>query len=137
MTEHSRLALVPGLTAAVPALFVFLWSTGFIAAKTGLEDSGPATFLVFRFGLVSLLILLLFPVLRPTWPGTLKEVLHLVILGLLMQVIYFGGAWSSMASGVGAGTAALVLSVPIRVTHTHYMYGVATLGRRTKRGWMF
>ncbi len=111
MTRYSRLAQAPGLTAAVPALFVFLWSTGFIAAKTGLEDSGPATFLVFRFGLASLLMLLLFPVFRPTWPGSLKDVLHLVILGLLMQVIYFGGAWASMASGVGAGTAALVLSM--------------------------
>ena len=94
-----------------PALFVFLWSTGFIAAKAGLADSGPLTFLAMRFGLVSLLMLLLFPVLRPAWPATRTEILHLVVLGLLMQVTYFGGAWLSMATGVGAGTAALILSM--------------------------
>ena len=91
-------------------LFVFLWSTGFIAARAGLEEAGPATFLFLRFSLVSVLMLCLLPVLRPAWPVSPRAWAHLVILGLMMQVIYFGGAWMAMSTGVGAGTAALILS---------------------------
>lgn len=87
-------------------LFVFLWSTGFIAARAGLEEAGPATFLFLRFSLVSVLMLCLLPVLRPAWPGAWA---HLVIPGLMMQVIQFGGAWMAMSTGVGAGTAAPIL----------------------------
>ena len=92
-------------------LFVFLWSTGFIAARAGLEEAGPATFLFLRFSLVSVLMLCLLPVLRPAWPTSPRALAHLVILGLMMQVIYFGGAWMAMSTGVGAGTAALILSL--------------------------
>ena len=92
-------------------LFVFLWSTGFIAARAGLEEAGPATFLFLRFSLVSVLMLCLLPVLRPAWPASPGALAHLVILGLMMQVIYFGGAWMAMSTGVGAGTAALILSL--------------------------
>ena len=99
------------MSAAVPALFVVLWSTGFIAAKTGLEDSGPLTFLTLRFALVTLLMLGVVLVMRPPWPASWREVGHLTALGLLMQAVYFGGAWVSMASGVGAGTAALIVSM--------------------------
>ncbi len=100
-----------GVSAAVPALFVVLWSTGFVAAKTGLEDSGPLTFLTLRFALVTLLMLGVVLVMRPPWPTTWREVAHLAALGLLMQAVYFGGAWISMASGVGAGTTALIVSM--------------------------
>lgn len=92
-------------------LFVFLWSTGFIAARAGLEEAGPATFLFLRFSLVSVLMLCLLPMLRPIWPTSPRAWAHLVILGLMMQVIYFGGAWMAMSTGVGAGTAALILSL--------------------------
>ncbi|MDE0417201.1 MAG: DMT family transporter [bacterium] len=99
------------LSVVGPMLFVFLWSTGFIAARAGLEEAGPATFLFLRFSLVSVLMLCLLPVLRPTWPASPRALAHLVILGLMMQVIYFGGAWMAMSTGVGAGTAALILSL--------------------------
>ena len=38
---------------AFPALFVVLWSTGFIAAKYGLPYAPPLTFLLVRFALVA------------------------------------------------------------------------------------
>ncbi|HSO07529.1 MAG TPA: EamA/RhaT family transporter, partial [Pelomicrobium sp.] len=39
------------LAAAAPALFVLLWSTGFIGAKLGLPYAEPLTFLILRFAL--------------------------------------------------------------------------------------
>ncbi|MFZ9646730.1 MAG: EamA/RhaT family transporter, partial [Fluviibacter sp.] len=35
-----------------PALFVFLWSTGFIGAKYGLPYAEPLSFLLIRYALV-------------------------------------------------------------------------------------
>ena len=38
----------PGTGFAIPALFVFLWSSGFIGAKYGLPYCGPLTYLALR-----------------------------------------------------------------------------------------
>jgi hypothetical protein len=46
----------------VPALFVVLWSTGFIGAKLGLPHAPPLTFLAVRFWLAAALLALL------AWP---------------------------------------------------------------------
>ena len=42
--------------AAIPALFLLLWSSGFIAAKTGLAHAETLTFLSLRYVLVTLLM---------------------------------------------------------------------------------
>ncbi len=39
-----------------PALFVFLWSTGFIGAKYGLPYAQPLSFLLLRYLLVIVLM---------------------------------------------------------------------------------
>ncbi len=100
-----------GMSIAIPTLFVLLWSSGFIAAKVGLSDSGPLTFLSLRFALVTILMLIVALAMRAPWPGSWREVGHLAVLGVLMQVVYFGAAWISMSRGVGAGTAALIVSM--------------------------
>ena len=115
-------------------LFVFLWSTGFIAARAGLEEAGPATFLFLRFSLVSVLMLCLLPMLRPAWPVSPRAWGHLVILGLMMQVIYFGGAWMAMSTGVGAGTAALILS--LQPVLTALLAGPVLGERLQRRQWL-
>ena len=122
------------LSVIGPVLFVFLWSTGFIAAKAGLEEAGPATFLFLRFSLVSVLMLCLLPVLRPIWPASPKAWAHLAILGIMMQVIYFGGAWMAMSTGVGAGTAALVLS--LQPVLTALLAGPVLGERLRRRQWL-
>ena len=101
----------PGVSAAIPALFVMLWSTGFIAAKTGLEDSGPLAFLALRFALVTVLMAGVVLAMRAPLPSSWREIGHLAVLGVLMQAVYFGAAWIAMGSGVGAGTAALIVSM--------------------------
>jgi drug/metabolite transporter (DMT)-like permease len=100
-----------GVSVAIPTLFVLLWSSGFIAAKVGLSDSGPLTFLTLRFALVTVLMLIVALAMRAPWPRSWREVGHLAVVGLLMQAIYFGAAWVSMSQGVGAGTAALIVSM--------------------------
>lgn len=97
------------VSLGIPALFVVLWSSGFIAAKAGLQAADPLTFLTLRFALVTLLMLAVVLVSRPPWPSTWGEVGHIAVAGALMQAIYFGAAWVAMSTGVGAGTAALIV----------------------------
>ena len=52
----------------VPALFVVLWSTGFIGARLGLPHAEPLTFLTLRYLAVIALMLPLALVLRAPWP---------------------------------------------------------------------
>ena len=56
------------LLAAMPMVFVVLWSTGFIVAKFGLPYAPPLTFLLLRFGGVLLVLLPLVLLMRAPWP---------------------------------------------------------------------
>ncbi len=94
----------------LPAVFVFLWSTGFIGAKLGLPWAEPMTFLTIRFALVSLLLLALVLVMRARWPDTWAETGHIALAGLLLHGIYLGGVFASIDKGVEAGVAALIVS---------------------------
>ena len=54
--------------AAMPGVFVFLWSTGFIGAKFGLPYIEPLTFLSLRFAIVIALLLALIVATGAPWP---------------------------------------------------------------------
>ena len=60
----------PQGAAFFPALFVVLWSTGFIAAKYGLPYAPPFTFLLYRFVLVAVLMAAVALATRAPWPRT-------------------------------------------------------------------
>ena len=52
---------------ALPALFVVLWSTGFISAKYGLPYAPPLKFLLLRFTFVAILMTIVSIATRATW----------------------------------------------------------------------
>jgi hypothetical protein len=66
----------PAFAAAFPALFVVLWSTGFIAAKYGVPYAPPLTFLLLRFALVAALMTVVALATRAAWPNR-REIVHL------------------------------------------------------------
>ena len=51
-----------------PALFVLLWSTGFVGAKYGLPYAPPWTFLAIRLVIVAVLLALWAVLRREPWP---------------------------------------------------------------------
>src|SRR3569623_2644458 len=59
----------PAFAGIYPALFVVLWSTGFIAAKYGLPYAPPFTFLLVRFALVAALMSIVALATRAPWPA--------------------------------------------------------------------
>ncbi len=106
----------PGFLALMPGLFVVLWSTGFIAAKYGLPDAEPLTFLALRFVLVAILMLAVSLGLGAAWPANWREAGHIALVGILIQATYLGGVFYAIAHGVSAGTAALIVGLQPLIT---------------------
>ena len=106
------------IAAAAPFLFVLFWSSGFVAAKGGLQGAPPLTFLALRFALVTAIMLAAALLLRSRWPRSRRELAHLAVTGLLMQAAYFASTYEAFAAGIGAGTLALILGLQPLVTAT-------------------
>ena len=95
----------------VPALFVVLWSTGFIGARLGLPHAGPLTFLALRYGLAAGLLVLVALAMRAPWPRRPAEVGHYAVAGLLVHGVYLGGVFVGISLGVEAGVSALIVGL--------------------------
>jgi len=94
-----------------PALFVVLWSTGFIGAKYGLPYSEPITFLWIRFAVVTLLLGVIVMIARPPFPRDKRVWLHIAVSGLLLHSIYLGGVFTAIDAGIDSGISALIVGV--------------------------
>lgn len=99
------------LIRAMPWIFVFIWSTGFIVARYGMAHAPPMSFLALRFALSILCFALWVAWSRPPWPADAAQFAHLGVVGVLMQVAYLGGVWSAVKAGIGAGTVALLVGL--------------------------
>ncbi|MEV5836686.1 DMT family transporter [Nocardia sp. NPDC052112] len=97
----------PSLAAGMQPLFVVLWSSAFIAGVVGVGAAPPMMVLFARFGLAAVLLAIYATVMHASWPsaGQLK---HVVIAGLLMQIVQFGAFYTAMSLHVSAAIIALV-----------------------------
>ena len=98
----------PFWIAATPALFVLLWSSGFIGAKFGLPYAEPFTFLLIRFLLVVALMLPVALWMQAPWPNSPTVVAHIAVAGLLIHAGYLAGVFGAIHLGVPAGIVALI-----------------------------
>lgn len=108
--------LVPTRTSQLllrltPALFVLLWSTGFIGARLGMPYAPPLTFLTLRFVAVVAILAPLAWWLGSRWPSRAKDWLHLAVAGILMHGAYLGGVFVAIGLGLEAGLSALIVSL--------------------------
>lgn len=101
---------------AMPLLFVFLWSTGFIGAKYGLPYVEPLTFLATRFAIVTAILLPVALLTGATWPRGPAQVAHIAVVGLLVHASYLGGVFSAIDRGLPAGVTALIVALQPLVT---------------------
>ena len=95
----------------MPAVFVLIWSTGFIVAKFGLPYAPPLTFLLIRYLLSMLCFLLWIALSRAAWPRGARQWAHLGVTGILMHAGYLGGVWVAVKSGMGSGLVALIVGL--------------------------
>ncbi|MCB1759111.1 MAG: DMT family transporter [Gammaproteobacteria bacterium] len=94
----------------IPALFVLIWSTGFIGAKFGLRYAEPFTLLSLRMYLTLVVFLLLIRHYRARWPDR-RGALHSLAVGVLVHTCYLGGVFAAIKAGMAAGMAALLVGL--------------------------
>ena len=120
------------LLAAMPAVFVLIWSTGFIVARFGMPYAPPMKFLVVRYCL-SVACLAVWAVLaRAPLPSGRVQVGHLAVTGVLMHAGYLGGVWAAVKLGMGAGLVALLVGLQPVLTA---VWIASRGGRVTGRQW--
>ncbi len=124
----------PALGALAPALFVLLWSTGFVGAKYVLPDTEPFTFLLVRLALAGALLAALAAATRSAWPATPAAWRHAAVAGLLLHAGYLGGVFWAIDRGVPAGVSAVVVSLQPVITA---ILVLVLLGERVgRRAWL-
>lgn len=99
------------LLAAMPVVFVLIWSTGFVVARVGMPHAPPMGFLAWRFALSVLAFLVWIRVSGAAWPKGGSQLAHLAVVGVLMHTCYLGGVWAAVKGGMSAGTSALIVGL--------------------------
>jgi drug/metabolite transporter (DMT)-like permease len=99
------------LLAAMPWVFVAIWSTGFVVARLAMPHVPPLSFLAWRFGLSVLAFALWVRLAGVAWPQGRRQWAHLAVSGVLMHGAYLGGVWAAVRAGAPAGVVALVVGL--------------------------
>ncbi|MFI6362992.1 DMT family transporter [Nocardia sp. NPDC050630] len=97
----------PSLAAGMQPLFVVLWSSAFIAGVIGVGAAPPMMVLFARFGIAAVLLAVYASVIGASWPSA-AQLKHVIIAGLLMQIVQFGAFYTAMSLHVSAAIIALV-----------------------------
>jgi drug/metabolite transporter (DMT)-like permease len=97
--------------AAMPWVFVLVWSTGFVVARYGMPYSPPLTFLCWRYALSLFALGGWIVVAGARWPVGRTQWLHLAVCGAAMHGGYLGGVWAAVKAGIPAGTVALIVGL--------------------------
>jgi drug/metabolite transporter (DMT)-like permease len=120
------------LVRAMPAVFVLIWSTGFVVARYGMPHAPPMKFLAVRYGLSVACFLVWAFAARAAWPRTGAQWAHLGMTGVFMHAGYLGGVWAAVKDGMGAGLSALLVGLqPVLTALWVSSWG----GRVTARQW--
>jgi len=123
----------PAVVALMPAVFVLLWSTGFIVAKYASPHAPPLAFLLWRYATVVVVLLPVIAITRAPWPRNAATWLHVAVVGVLLQATYLGGVWWAIAEGMPAGASALI--VGLQPLLTAFLAG-AVGERASARQWL-
>ncbi|MBN8992876.1 MAG: DMT family transporter [Rhizobiales bacterium] len=102
---------------AAPAIFVVLWSTGFVATKYVVNNADPLTYLTLRMALVVVLMAGIVAIVRPQWPDRIG-VFHSAVAGILVHGFYLGGTAIAIAHSIPAGLSALIPGLQPILTST-------------------
>lgn len=116
-------------SVGVPALLVFLWSTGFIGAKYGLPYAEPFTFVAIRFAIAAGIFAAYALISRAPWPRTAREVVNTVVVGMLLHGTYLTGVFIAIANGTPAWVASMLTGLHPLLTA---LFAGATVGERIR-----
>jgi drug/metabolite transporter (DMT)-like permease len=92
---------------AAPAIFVVLWSTGFVGTKYVIRNADPLTYLAIRMAIVVVLMAIICAIARPKWLSR-AEIGHSIVAGILVHGFYLGGTAVAISLSIPAGLSALM-----------------------------
>lgn len=98
----------PFILRAIPLVFTFLWSTGWIVAGYSARYADALTFLAVRFASAALLVSLLALAMGAPWPRSWRALRDAAISGILLHGIYLGCLWWAVRHGLPAGISGLI-----------------------------
>ena len=100
-----------------PALFVVLWSTGFVGAKYGLPFADPFIFLAVRILIAALILFAVASLMSSPIKIGASAIGRSSLIGFFLHACYLGGVFFSISKGLPAGVAAVVTSLqPVLVS---------------------
>tara|TARA_R110000868_G_scaffold36962_4_gene130722 strand:- start:7262 stop:8116 length:855 start_codon:yes stop_codon:yes gene_type:complete len=120
--------------AAIGALFIFFWASGFVAAKYGLPYAEPFTLLAARYIVASALMVPACFLLKARWPGSITEAVHILVAGFGIQAVYLSGVYYGLSLGVSTGVTALV--VGLQPLLTGVLAGLMLSERISRENWI-
>jgi drug/metabolite transporter (DMT)-like permease len=99
------------VSRAFPALFVLIWSSGWIAAGAAAGHADPLWFLTIRFACAAVVIALFALAVSAPWPRDGREIAHMLASGVLLHGIYLGGVWWAVKQGIPSGLSGLLAAL--------------------------
>jgi drug/metabolite transporter (DMT)-like permease len=102
--------LVRVTAGVLPAAFVVVWSSGYLAGSIGAHSGPPLALLFWRFLLAFVVLGAVALVTRAPWPSRPRTYVHLLVTGVLLQTLQFGPLYLGLSMGVTAGMAAMIMS---------------------------
>ena len=99
------------LERIAPALFVLLWSSGWIVPVYASRHSTAEAFLSVRFACAAICFVLVAVVLRASWQRDPRAIGHAIVSGLLMHGVYLGGVWWAIFHGVPASISGVIAAL--------------------------
>ncbi len=113
------------LITAAPALFVLLWSTGFIGMRLGSPFAEPFTFMLMRMIVVVTLFGIAAKILKAPWPAGRAEAGHIAAAGLLTHATYLCGVLFAISLKLPVGYIALIAGMQPVFTSlfAHFLLG--------------
>ena len=112
-----------------PAIFVLLWSSGFVGAKFLLPHAQPFTLLTVRFALTATILISIAAAMRAPMKMTKSQYLRAGYISLFLHFAYTGGIFVAIHEGVSAGITAVIVSLqPVLVS----LLAIPLLGERLR-----
>jgi drug/metabolite transporter (DMT)-like permease len=103
-------------------------------AKYAVPYAEPFTFLVARFGITIVVLVLIALASRAPWPATAGDAGHSMVAGALLHGGYLAGVWWAVARGLPAGLAGLLTALQPLLTA---LLAAPLLGEKvTSRQWL-
>ena len=113
-----------------PAIFVVIWSSGFVVAKYAFQSSDVIFFLAVRLFIAALILAIVTQALGQSLKLSKADLIASALIGLCLHGIYLGGVWEAIAQGSPAGIASVITSLqPVLVS----LIAIRLLGERLTR----